>query len=197
MNTIYVARYISERRLRPNPVVTTGELISAIGPDGVQEALRKNWLVPDMDTGFLMVNLNQGKLSEVTEACKCPKCGECACECEPCDDEKCGQAMPKGMREAWAGMGLSSPASPGSSMTGAPIEPRTPTPVSPTTQPPKAPQIGDDTMVTDDGKTYTGKVASVGQDGRYRLSFGNNKPHMDREYNPNEIRMVGAAVPNA
>ena len=65
MNTTIIARKINERRHRPNPVITTGEVLSIVGSAGMQEAIQRNWLVPDLDTGYLMVNFNAGKLVEL------------------------------------------------------------------------------------------------------------------------------------
>lgn len=202
MNTIVVARKLNERRLRPNPVMTTGEIISTIGAEGMQEAINRNWLVPDLDTGFMMVNMNAGKLAEVEEACRCPECKKPECNCESLKAERSQaslRVMPLGIRENWAGFGVGGGSNGGIGGGGvggaAPMMPR-PQPASPTTPPDKRnPQIGDDVMLADEGQTYTGKVSTVGQDGRYRLSFGNNKPRMDREYGPEEIRLVGQAAP--
>lgn len=89
MNAIIIARKLNERRQRPNPVLTTGELLASIGSAGMEEALRRNWLVPDYDTGYLMVNMHGGKLAEVAEACKCPECrkSDCTCESVASDEE--------------------------------------------------------------------------------------------------------------
>jgi hypothetical protein len=204
MNTTVVARKLNERRLRPNPVITTGEILSSIGSAGMQEAMERHWLVPDYDTGFMMVNMNAGKIAEVEEACKCPECKKPDCACESLGKDTLTPAvareMPHSMRESWGGFGIgarqSSPAP--AAPTAPPIMPR-PAPASPTAAPAgaKAPQIGDDVLVAEQGKTFSGKVSTVGQDGRYRLSFGTDKPSMDREYGPNELRMVGQAAPNA
>lgn len=199
MNITRIARTINERRHRPNPVITTGELISSIGSDGMQEALNRNWLIPDNDTGFLMVNYNAGKLAEIAEACKCKSCGKCDgdCDCGCQDDKPKSKTMPKGLREsiyeAWGGPGVGTAQQSG----GTPMVPR-PQSNSPTTpQDKNPPRVGDEVMVADDGKTYSGKVSTVGQDGRYRISFGANKPKMDRDYGPNQMQKVSNATPNA
>lgn len=180
--------------------MTTGELINLIGSDGIREALLNRWLVADNDTGFLTLNTGGGKLLELENACRCD-CGSLTCECEVSAPSTQSTVMP--MREAFAGFGLPHPG--GGSPTGAPppMTPRplaqqTGAPVKPVTGPDsKNPEIGDDTTVVDNGQAYTGKVATVGQDGRYRVSFGNNKPPMDRDYGPDELRVVGKAVPHA
>ena len=198
MNSLTLARALNERRHRPSPTITTGELLVSVGEAGMQEALQRNWLVPDLDSGFLMLNTNAGKLAEITECATCRKCTSLTCACTVDEAAPVGTAMAPSMRESWAGVGVGTGrgtvSTPTDSSSG-PSMPRTPqtTPTAPKTD--ENPQIGDDVMVTEDGKTFTGKVSTLGQDGRYRLSFGSSKPRMDREYNSNEIRKLASAVP--
>ena len=196
---IATARKLHERRFRANTMVTTGELVNLIGSEGIQEALQNRWIVPDMDTGFLSLNTNGGKMQELENACVCPSCQGLSCECKPVF-ESISESMPSHMRESFAGPGLTSPSktSSASPMSGpSPSFPR-PQPASPTTPVENStPQIGDSVVIADQGKDYTGRVASVGQDGRYKLSFGATKPGMDRDYNPNELRKVSDADINA
>lgn len=193
---IIVARKLHERRFRASPVMTTGELVNLIGSDGIQEALLNRWLVPDTDTGFLTLNTGGGKLRELEEACRC-RCGKLDCACEAAIEDKQVFTMP--MRENFAGFGLTSPGGAGGAapaMMPRPQAPSTPTaPQAPVDK--DAPQIGDDAMVSEDGKAYTGKVASIGQDGRFRISFGSEKPNMHRDYSPNELKLLNKAAPNA
>lgn len=174
--------------------MTTGELLNLIGNDGIQEALQNRWIVPDMDTGLLTLNLGGGKLQELAQACVCA-CGKTDCSCEAISDSKQTSTMP--MREAFAGYGLPHPNA-GGGTPPPPMLPRpqaaaSPTPTTPAGPQAKPPQIGDQVMVADENKTFTGTVGVVGQDGRYRIKFGNDKPPMDREYNANELRLVGQA----
>ena len=199
MNTTVVARKINERRHRPNPVITTGEIISTIGSEGMQEAVQRMWLVPDMDTGFLMVNQNAGKLAEIAEACNCPECHQpdCACACLKFNLNNAQPAcLPKAMREGWGAPGVGG-GSNGSGMQGqTPLMPHAPPPpTSPTTTPPRKPQIGDQVAAKEiqNGKErlYPGKVANIAQDGRARLDFGNGeRPPMDTEYGPEQLSFV-------
>ena len=193
---INTARKLQERRYRASPVVTTGELINLIGNDGLQEALNRRWIVPDQDTGFLTLNFNGGKLVELESACRC-QCGKTDCACPEVNEGAASTVMP--MREAFAGFGLPMPSSTPTNPPAAVSVPRTPaTPTAPAAPGQASPQIGDDAVVTEDGKTFTGKVASVSQDGRYRMSFGGTKPNMDRDYGPNELRTLQAdQTPNA
>lgn len=194
---ITVARKLHERRFRASPVVTTGEMLNLIGSDGVQEALQKRWIVPENESGMLMLNMNGGKLIELESACRC-RCGKMDCACNPEAVVESLSTMP--MREAFAGFGLERPPVGGLTPT-APINmPRqqpAATPTAATVRDQAAPQIGDEAMVAEQDKTFTGKVASVSQDGRYRLSFGSDKPSMDRDYGFNEVRLVDKARANA
>lgn len=190
MNTTTLARFLNERRLRANPVVTTGELLSSIGSEGMQEALGKQWLVPDADTGFLMVNMNGGKLAEVEEACKCQTCKKPQCNCESQDKPvQATTAMASSMRETWAGAGIGRGSD--SLSGGTTMAPR-PQPVSPTTSPANMKyRVPDPVMVADDdGTPVVGTVSDVGEDGRYKLKFQDKKPRMDRFYNPGELSPV-------
>lgn len=191
---INVARKLHERRHRASPVMTTGELLNMIGSDGLQEALNNRWLVADMDSGFLMLNTGGGKLKELEEACRC-HCGKLDCACAASVEAPLVSTMP--MREAFAGFGLPRPSG-GVSGAAAPEAIPRPLPATPTSAAEKTvPQIGDDAMVTDEGKTFTGKVAAVGHDGRYRLSFGSEKPSMNRDYGSNELRLLTKADAHA
>ena len=204
MNTTVVARKINERRQRPNPVITTGEILSTIGSEGMQEALQRNWLVPDLDTGFMMVNTNAAKLAEVAEACKCPECHKPDCACEslnkaPAPDCR-STAMPPIMREAWGGPGLGGSGGASGARGQTPLMPHAaPAPISPTTPPARKPQIGDQVAAKEmqNGKErlYQGKVANIGQDGRARLDFGNGeRPPMDTEYGPEQLSFINPAA---
>jgi len=201
MNVTTVARKISERSHRPSPVMTTGEILASIGSAGMREAIERNWLVPDFDTGFMMVNFNGGKLAEVAEACKCPECKKTDCNCESLWSGATSarqSTMPRTMREAWGAPGVGSgsnsdhPAAP-------PMMPHAPpAPINPATPPDKKPQIGSQVAAAEmqDGKEklYPGTVSGIGSDGRYRLDFGTGqRPPMDREYGPDQLRFVEPA----
>jgi len=193
---INVARKLHERRFRAAPIVTTGELLNLIGSAGMQEALLNRWIVPEPDSGMLMLNSNGGKMLELENACRC-KCGKTDCACEP-EVIESSSTMP--MREAFSGFGLERPPTASMTPTAAPMMPRAATPATPTTtSDPKAnaPQIGDEAMVAEQDKTFTGKVASISQDGRIRLSFGSEKPTMNRDYGFNEVRVLNKARANA
>lgn len=197
MNATVLARKLNERRFRASPILTTGEIISMVGSDGLQEALNRRWVTPDQDTGFLTVNTNGGKLAELAEACKCKQCSKTDCKCEESSEEPPKNGIANALREAWAGMGVGAGSNGGGNPPIMPRQAPMASPTSPANPNANAPQIGDDVMVADEGQSFTGKVGSVGQDGRYRLNFAGTKPRMNREYSSNELRKVGGTTPNA
>ena len=84
MKTIQeIASVLIERRSRATPIILPGEMIAAIEPEGMQEALQRRWVVPDMDSGNLMVTTDLSKLREMQEAASTPpvetKVAESAC----------------------------------------------------------------------------------------------------------------------
>lgn len=186
---IQVARKLHERRYRPNPVMTTGELLNLIGSEGMQEAIDKRWLVPDQDTGFLMLNVTGGKLVELESACRC-ECGKTDCECAAKNEGTPAFTMP--MREAFAAFGVTRPGG----LTGgnAPQMPSpmtrpavASTPTSSVPQQKKTPRVGDPAMVEQGGQTYTGEISGFEQDGRVRLRWRGQRPPEDRAYGPTEF----------
>ncbi len=60
-----IAKAILERRNRMTHVIMPGDINAAIGPEGVAEALRERWLVPDTDTGFLCATNDLAKVEEM------------------------------------------------------------------------------------------------------------------------------------
>ena len=196
-----VARKLHERRYRPSPTLTTGELLNLIGSDGMQEALEQRWVVPDMDSGFLMINTSGGKLLELENACRCA-CGKTDCTCAETKQAAQTTMMPTAMREAFAGLGLPRPGTPtsGTAAAAAPpapaapaapatvIMPRPPaTPTTPAQPPVKQTRVGDQAAVIKDNVTYRAKVSGVEDDGRLRLNFEGPRPDEDRAYSPNEV----------
>lgn len=183
---IQVARKLHERRYRPSPVVTTGEMLNLIGSDGLQEALANRWLVPDQDTGFLTLNMNGGKMLELEAACRC-HCGKMDCACEAKTEAAPLSTMP--MREAFAGYGVSRPGTP----TGGPVQPtpmqRSPDPTPTQQVPGKLPtyRTGDPVVVEQDRVTYQGQISGFEPDGRVRVRWSGQRPPEDRPYGPGEF----------
>ncbi len=194
---INVARKLHERRFRANPVMTTGELITLIGSDGMQEAIDKRWITPDPDTGFMMINNHGGKLLELESACRCA-CGKTDCACAP-------EALPEQtytmrMRENFAGFGLPHPPPTGSEAPAAtpammPRAHMTPTSAGPAQA--QQPRSGDMVKVTDEGKEFEGEVSGFEPDGRIRLRWKGTRPVHDRAYGAGEYMVTNPTAPNA
>lgn len=205
MKTIQeIAQVILTKRNSMNPLIQQGQMVNELGSDGLQEALRRRWLIPDMDSGFLQVNSQLGVVEELRSNAKmCEKC-ECEkCECEKRQQESdtqtpshqlvmehahCGPSVFQGVIQEMMTPGTghdsaaSSPAAP----------PKPAAPASPTSARPESPEVGDSVIVTQEGKTYTGVVGSM-KDGRYTVSFGTDKPSRPMEYRPEQVRLVSKA----
>lgn len=189
MNKI-TARKLHERRFRPSPFLTTGELLNLIGNEGLQEALLNRWIVPELESGNLMLNVSGGKLAELEEACRC-HCGKLDCSCEDASGAAPTSVMP--MRETFAAYGVSRPANTptgGSPML--PAQNRTATPTS--TPPPEQRKykVGDPVVVDQDKTTYQGEISGFENDGRVRLRWRGQRPPEDRAYGPGEFLVTDA-----
>lgn len=183
---IQVARKLHERRYRPNPVMTTGELLNLVGSDGMQEAIDKRWLVPDQDTGFLMLNLNGGKLVELEAACRC-RCGKTDCQCEAKTEDASASTMP--MREAFAAFGVSRPGTPtgGASQPAPMMRQVDPTPTQQVPQGPRKWRSGEPVEVEQDNVQYQGEISGFEPDGRIRVRWSGQRPPEDRAFGPGEF----------
>lgn len=199
MNTQQLARTLLNRRNAMSPIVMPGEIIGAVGSEHMQEALQRRWLVPNGETGFLQVSTDMNRVQEMrdlSEKCDKCKCAECACvESLPTNESREAVMGHAGMKSAiyellspGTGHDSGSPLSSGASSA----PPPRPAPTAPTSSNPamnSQPKIGDEVMVAEDGKTYTGRVASL-EGGRYKLSFGAQKPVNPRDYTAAEVRMT-------
>lgn len=192
-----------------NPVVMQGEMLLALESEGLQEALQRRWLVPQMETGYLLVTQDQAKVNEMREVAE--KCGEC-----PGDEKKKDEKDEK-KKDEWtkpwerpneshefvarhSGRNISELLSPGTGHdSGSPLKsppPATPTapPSAPAAADNKPPGIGDEVLVVQrapgasESQTYTGKV-SKNANGMTTINFGN----AEREYPDAEVKVVKRA----
>jgi len=204
MNTQQVARAILNRRTSMSPIITSGEIIASIGADHMQEALQRRWLVPNGETGYLQVSTDMNRVQEMRDlAEKCDKCkhAECACvESLPTNESRNAVMGHAGVKTTIyellsPGTGHDSGSPLSGNSGGLPPQQPQQAPTSSTPVANAKPAIGDEVMVAEDGKTFMGRVSSL-SGGRYRLSFGGEKPKTTRDYTENEVRMtqkVGAA----
>lgn len=197
MSTQKIAQFMVERRSRAVPVVTTGEVLSDIGSEGLQEALTRRWLVVSPDMGLLQINTDMARVQEMVEAAGTPDKVVPTNECES-TGYSVAHALGHTQRinEGWLHeIGAPGTGKPGPTMGAptptAPIAPPAPRPSGAIEQSAE-PTVGADVTVVEDGKTYTGKVAARSPRGQYKLSFdANNRPPVTREYAPDEMQLSG------
>jgi len=170
-----------------------GALTSAIGSEGVQEALNRNWVRPDTDTGFLVLTDQQSVINDMRELAS--KAEETP---PPPPPQPSNESRQYAMRHAHRfqedfGIGPVSGIS-GAPQTGTPARPTQPN-VLPTSPAPNKPgqdyMVGEDVMVADEGKSYQAKVQAANPDGTYKLSFGPNRPtQQDRMFRREELQKI-------
>jgi hypothetical protein len=208
-----IAATLLERRHRMTHVVLPGDLISQLGSEGMQEALRRTWLVPDMMSGSLTVNCNLGIVAQMEDAAKelCEDCKKEPCECKP--------AVKESQMSAWETMPpldkvsrafvvqhaerLHEFAAPGSGQGDRPapaptaqptsIQPNSANAVRPmtaTNAPAPDHNVGDGVIVAEEGKTYAGRVKARSPDGTYEISFGSTRPTVERRYRKEEMQTL-------
>lgn len=190
MSTQQIAQFMIERRSRSMPIVTSGEVLGAIGSDGLQEALTRRWIVPSPETGLLQVNTDLARVSEMVTAAGIT-------ESVPQIVENASTAFATShahrplMEIAAPGTGKPAPTLSNATTASTPTAPTAPTaPTSAPRTPSSDLNIGADVTIAEEGKTYTGKVAGRTADGRYRVSFGAaGKPPVNREYTPDEMQV--------
>lgn len=208
MNIQDIANFLAERRQRAMPFVSTGDVVTAIGSDGLQEALTRRWLVADSATGFLQITPEMSRAVEFLDIAARGATPERA-------EESGASNFVRGHAERSRIDEISAPGTgkPGPALSRLPqAMPATalPTPTTPA-QPPAAPVVqpqstsapagytgddkdgtevivGDNVTVVDEGRTYTGRVKNVNGD-RITVSFGPEKA--DQDYSANDIHRHG------
>ena len=82
-----------------------------------------------------------------------------------------------------------------------PAQPSVSQPPQPTAQPTTASpahtqpvNVGSNVRVVQDGKTYVGRISAVKSDGKFSISFGDEKPAVLRDYDKTEVTPVADAV---
>ena len=138
-------------------------------------------------------------------ACKkCPTCKESNCTCESVRESASIIAQSHAMRQKMslreiATLGLGNPERTGTPPTLPSVsQPSSPasTPASTTAAPPReqAVNVGSSVRIVQDGKTYVGRIDAVKSDGKFSISFGGERPAVDRTYDKTEITPVADAV---
>lgn len=192
-----IARFVQERRRRASPVVMNGEVIEAIGADGLQSALEHRWLVPDPESGFLQVTAESTRVAEIEEVAATPAVEESTTASSDALAtlvmEHAGRSYGNLSEVGAPGTGKPGPGyTPTAPAASAPVVP--PAAPTPTTAPRTSAGIGDDVTVAEEGRSYTGKVSSRDPaTGQMRISFGpDQRPTVDRAYRDDEVQRTGA-----
>ena len=176
-----IAKALLERRNRMTHVVLPGEITAEIGPDGVAEALKQRWLVPDPDEGFLCVSRDLGVIDEMRRLAEM-KPEEYKVEAIPVTESH-GLSLLHTKRshllhEIAAPMtgapspGLSSTAQPAA----APAAPVGPVPPGGAPQSPYT--VGSPVTVARQGRSSSGVIEKLLPDGRFQVGFpsGQSQP---------------------
>lgn len=192
MNVNEVAAALLERRLKSNPVIMQGEMQQLLGAEGMSEALRQRWIVPDNETGFLKISGDENIMDSMRSFAA-------TVESKPAPEPE-----KKPVREArdfameHAGVEpriVHELLAPGTGHDNSAAVPKAPAmPTTPASTSPKKYQIGEDVMVVENGKSYVGKVAKD-DNGRYTVSFGDNKPPQPKQYGQEELSPVSQQRP--
>lgn len=185
-----IARQLLDRRNAMNPVVMPGEIIAQIGSAGMQEALQRRWLVPVAETGFLQVSQDMTRVLEMREeAAKEEPVAPTPTVAVPA--WKCESAC-HGYAVGHSAHPLNELLAPGTGHDSAPMRPAS-TPANPITPTASAdhskPTIGDTVTVAENGKSFTGTVSRA-ENGKYQVSFGQEKPAQQREYGDAEVKLI-------
>lgn len=202
-----IAETLLQLRQRMSHVVLAGELQAKIGPEGVQEALRRTWLCADMDFGNLAITGNLSVLSEMEDLAnsECADCKKTECECDGAEkpkkdlkpwekkptDESRRICLAHGQRtlNEWSAPGSGQPDPAVRSATPAPAPPAPPAPAAPAPAAPvgEEPAVGEDVMVAENGQQYSATIRSREPDGTYTLTFGGTRPTTERRYRKEEL----------
>lgn len=193
MNANQVATTLLNRRFSGSPVIMQGELLGTLGESGMNEALRRRWIVPVLETGHLQVTGEQAILNQMKELA-----AEAPSETPGGEPSRSVEHRLEGRDYAMqhAGRPLVELLAPGTGHdNSAPMRPATPaSPTSANTAGDKNYTIGEDVMVVENGQSYLGKVQKS-DNGRYTVSFGDKKPAQPREYSREELTAVAKAQP--
>ena len=186
-----IAQTILTQRNSMNPVILPGLMHAQLGAEGMQEALQRRWLVPNMETGNLQVSIDLNVVEEIRNvAAQAPAKQE-----EAHVSEAHSISLAHAHRERDPINELMAPGT--GHDNSAPFKAQTPatptTPVAPTAGAQAAPGVGDTATVAEAGKTFTGVIGSVGHDGTYQLTFGNERPPVNRSYKPTELKVTQKA----
>lgn len=214
MNISEVAKTLVELREGSlSPLFYTGDLREKLGEEGLAEALRLRWMLPDEHSGLLQITNSPGVLGEMRQLAEtCVKDGKDQCNAKPDEegddkkekkDKKPGflaklglrKELPESYADASRGLALGHHNRQHIVEITAPSQMRRPgappPPSAPTGAPDEKLDVGDDVFCTENGQSYPAKVASVDKDGKMSLSFGDKKPGGNRTaYDRKDLKLA-------
>jgi hypothetical protein len=195
MTTSELAKALLERRSRMTHLIPPGDLVREIGPDSVAEGLRRRWLMPDMDEGFLQVNRDLRVVEEMQkEANAQPQRGPAGPAAIPVSEGHAFSLLhthrDRSIHEVAAPM--TGGASPGLSAVAQPQPPPPPSSQPPTSGsgPPMA--VGSQVTVARQGVKSNGVIEKLHPDGRFEVGFpgGQPRPSGGNIYSRDEVSLI-------
>lgn len=178
-------------------VIIPGDIRAEIGADGVAEALRQRWLVPDTDSGYLCAANDLATVAEMQRLAEMPS------EEFKSQDLPVAESHDLALLHTKRQHSINEIAAP---MTGAPspglaavAEPQPPqAPQAPQAAGTggKDPQVGTNVMVARQGVKATGVIEKLLPDGRFQVGYGQDvkqKPPGDNIFSKNEVTLVPGA----
>lgn len=201
MTTTELAKLVLDSVNRLNPIIQPAKLQAKIGSEAMQEAVRRRWVMPDTETGYLhltrkadviaeMVKLaaqhtreSKEKLTEVPVASE-----EFPWQRQGIDwYESMGQHLSRPVQEILTpGVGpsneqpmptASAPAKPNSTAAGA-----------------GKVAVGSNVTVAENGRVFNGVVQSCESDGTYSLSFSGAQPPQQKRYRPEDLNITQSSA---
>lgn len=183
-----IAKAILERRNRMTHVILPGEITAEIGPDGVAEALKQRWLVPDVEEGYLCVSRDLGVIAEMRKLAEM-KPEQYAPEALPVaesHDLAIGHTKRR-LNEVAAPM--TGAPSPGLASTGQPQAPQAPQP--PQGVPGSDMPVGTKVTVARQGRSSSGVIEKLLPDGRFQVGFPEGeRPTGDPIFSKEEVSVM-------
>lgn len=168
MTLAEIANVLLVKRQTSGTALTTGQTIGMLGHEGMREAMDRKWLSPVLETaGWLEISNHP-------------------CHIEEMRKEAIQEIMTPGIG-ASRNTGTSTPTSAGATTAPPAVSP---SPTDPRKREKEVKEIGDDVVVSNNGRNFSGKV-SAEDSGKLKVSFGNNRPsNAARAYDPKEVKLV-------
>lgn len=197
------AKAILERRNRMTHVIIPGEINAVIGSDGVAEALKERWLVPDTDSGFLCATNDLAKVEEMRKLAEMPPDQykpEPICVSGSHDVSLQHTRRERRIHEV-AAPATGAPAPGLSSIAQPNPPPPPPNSAPPPAAPPPAPiagapqgySVGTPVTVARQGVTAQGMIEKLMPDGRYSIGYPatvTNRPPGDNIFSREEMTVA-------